>query len=359
MKAGIVVLGMVAFLAACGESHSPEATHAEGTDHGPGVAVEVQEIQVSVPVEGTVMARSRAEITTRMMARVTELAVDVGSRVQAGQLLVRLGTEDIATNRTKAEAAVMVASAAGDEAAKHADRMDALLAQDVVAQVQRDQAHLQLKQAESQLAMAMATLGEVETAEGYASIRAPFDGEVVGRFIDRGDVATPGMPMLVVEEAGPREGKLAVPVGAAQGLQIGSTVRVSALGGREVDAPVRVVSAGADPMSKTVEVRVTLPADWPTGVSLSALIPAGTTRAVTIPATAVFRRGQLTGVRVVTSDGVALRWIRLGRTVEGKDGDPDGGSAGDRVEVLSGLSAGDEIVLSEGGATTSGEEAAQ
>jgi len=348
MKAGIAVLGTVAFLAACGESNSPETTHAGATQHGPGIVVEAEEIQVSVPVEGTVVARNRAEITTRMMARITSLSADVGSRVRAGQVLLRLGTEDIAVNRAKAEAAVMVAGAARDEAEKHANRMDALLAQDVVPEVQRDQAHLHLAQAESQVAMAAATLGEVETAGSYASIQAPFAGEVVGRYVDEGDVAAPGMPLLVVEEAGPRDGRLAVPVDAAEGLEIGSMVRVTALGGRSHEAPVRLVSAGADPMSKTVEVRVTLPADWPTGVSLTALIPAGTTQAVTIPSEAVVRRGQLTGVRVVTSDGAALRWIRLGRTV-----------AGDRVEVLSGLSAGDEIVASATEAATSNHEAAQ
>ena len=341
MKAGIALLGAAAFLAACGGSHSSE-THGAGEPfQGTGLPVEIEEIQVQVPVEGTVVARNRAEITTRMMARVTELSADIGTRVRAGQVLLRLGTEDIAANRAKAEAAVMVAQAARDEAVKHADRMDVLLAQDVVAQVQRDQAHLQLTQAESQLAMATATLKEVETAGSYASIRAPFDGEVVARFIDEGDVAAPGMPLLVVEEAGPREGRLAVPVDAAAGLEVGSTVRVTTLGGRETDAPVRAVAAGADPMSKTVEVRVTLPADWPTGVSVSALVPGGTSRAVTIPSRAVVRRGQLTGVQVVTSNGTALRWIRLGRAVgEGQ------------VEVLSGLNEGDEIVVPTGGAAS-------
>jgi RND family efflux transporter MFP subunit len=337
MKVEIAILGMVAFLAACGEPQSPETTSAGAAGYGPSIAVEVEEVQVNVPVEGTVVARNRAEITTRMMARVTELAAGLGTSVRAGQLLLRLGTEDIAANRAKAEAAVLVAGAARDEAAKHVDRMDALLAQDVVAQVQRDHAHLQLVQAESQLAMATATLREVETAGSYATIRAPFDGEVVSRFIDLGDVAAPGMTLLVVEEGGSREGKLAVPAGAVEGLEIGSNIRVSTLGGRSVEAPVRAVSAGADPISKTVEVRVTLPADWPTGVSLTALVPVGTTQAVTIPSEAVVRRGQLTGVRVVTPDGVALRWIRLGRTV----------GEGDRVEVLSGLSQGDQIVISE------------
>ncbi|MBT8396034.1 MAG: efflux RND transporter periplasmic adaptor subunit, partial [Gemmatimonadetes bacterium] len=91
-----------------------------------------------------------------------------------------------------------------------------------------------------------------------------------------------------------------------------------------------------------------LPADWPTGVSLTALVPGGTTRAVTIPVDAVVHRGQLTGVRVVTADGVALRWIRLGRAVgEG------------RIEVLSGLEAGDEIAVEARGRDAVGEEVAK
>jgi len=280
------------------------------------------------------------------MARVSDISADVGSRVGAGQVLIRLGTEDISANRAKAEAAVMVARAARDEAARHADRMDTLLAQDVVPQVQRDQAHLQLTQAESQLAMANAALKEVETAGSYATIRAPFAGEVVGRHIDEGDVAAPGMPLLVLEQAGPREGRLSVPVEAAEVLKPGDTLRVSTVGGRSARAPVSAVSAGADPRSKTVEVRVDLPADWPTGVSLSALVPTGITRAVTIPSEAVVRRGQLTGVQVVSPSGASLRWVRLGRSIgEG------------RVEVLSGLEPDDEIVVPDAEADPDGSDA--
>jgi multidrug efflux pump subunit AcrA (membrane-fusion protein) len=195
--------------------------------------------------------------------------------------------------------------------------------------------------------MARATLQEVETAGSYAAIRAPFAGEVVSRLIDEGDVAAPGMPLLVVEEAGPREGRLAAPVEAAGGLELGSLIKVTTLGGRSVEAPVRSVAGGADPYSKTVEIRVTLPEDWPTGVSVTGLVPAGTTRAVTVPVDAVVRRGQLTGVRVVTEHGVALRWVRLGRGVgEG------------RVEVLSGLNEGDAILDAAAETAASNQEAA-
>jgi len=333
MKRRLAILGAVALLSACGESHVPEAAHAQAVTQG--VVVQTEEISLHIPVEGTVVARNRAEITTRMMARVSVLTADVGSTVRKGDVLIRLGTDDVAANRSKADAAVMMAQAARDEAARHADRMDTLLAQDVVPQVQRDQAHLMLTQAEAQLATAQASLKEVETAASYASIRAPFDGEVVSRSIDVGDVAAPGMPLLAVEEVGPREARLSVPLEAAGKLSLGDSVRVRTLGGLTTEAPVRAVASGADPLSKTVEVRVTLPEDWPTGVSVTALVSAGVTQAITIPSEAVVRRGQLTGVRVVTPQGVALRWIRLGRSVAG----------GDRVEVLTGLTAGDEIVL--------------
>lgn len=333
MRASLAILGASALLASCGGSHEPQPAQA-GTDVA-GIPVLLEEIQVYVPVEGTVMARNRAEIATRMMARVAAIDADVGARVRQGQVLIRLGTEDIAANRAKAEAGLTAAQAARDEAARHLARMDTLLAQDVVPRVQRDQAELMMTQAEAQVALAAATLREVETAASYASIRAPFHGVVVARYVDQGDLSAPGVPLLVVEEAGPRDGRLSVPVAAAEGLEPGMAIRVSTLDGRAAQAPVRTVAGGADPMSRTVEVRVILPADWPTGVSVSALVPAGTARAITVPASAVVRRGQLTGVQVVTPDGVAIRWVRLGRVV----GD------GERVEILSGLSAGDRIVL--------------
>ena len=77
--------------------------------------------------------------------------------------------------------------------------------------------------------------------------------------------------------------------------------------------------------------RVAVPADWPTGVSVTALVLAGTHTAIAIPAAAVVRRGQLTGVGVISADGTTLRWVRLGRAV------------GDQVEVLSGLAPGERI----------------
>ena len=318
-------------LVACGGGAEEEA--AQVTDSTPAHAytVTADSVAATVAVEGTIQARHRAEISTRLMARVTEVPVELGSAVRAGQVLIRLGMEDIDVNRSKAEAAFTLAQAARDEAARQASRMDTLLAADAVARVQRDQAHLALAQAESQLAMADATRREVEASAGYARIEAPFDGIVASRTVDPGDVAAPGMPLLTIESAGAREAVLAVAPEVAAGLVEGASLEIAGRDGRSEWGTIRAIAGGADPATRTVEVRVQVSADWATGTSVTALVPTGWRVAVLIPAEAVVRRGQLTGVHVVEGDVRLLRWVRLGRVI------------GDRVEVLSGLAAGERI----------------
>jgi len=333
----VMALGLVA----CG--HEPAEQTVSSEPSGSTLTVTAEELTAVIPVDGTVQAQNRAGLSTRMMARVTSIPVEVGDHVRAGQTLIRLGTDDIAANRAKADAAVTVATAARDEAARQVARMDTLFAMDVVPLVQRDGARLGLTQAESQLAMAQATLREVETANRYAMITAPFDGAIVARNINEGDLAAPGMPLMVIEAFGPREAIVSVPAQLANHVSVGALLTVSTSSGLTATGEVTAVAGGADPMTRTVQVRASLPDDWPTGIAVTALIPAGTRMGVAIPERAVVRRGQLTGVRVMTSEGELLRWIRLGRTVAPL---PTGDQTEQAmVEVLSGLEPGERIVL--------------
>jgi RND family efflux transporter MFP subunit len=325
----LLLLGLAAVGAAACHDSSAE-TRERPVPPEPSIEVLAESLPAAIAVEGTVAARHRAEISTRLMARVTAVPAELGAEVRAGQPLLRLGIEDVAANRARADAAATAARAARSEAVRHAARMDTLLAQDAVAPAQRDQAHLGLAQAEANLAMAEAALADVETAAGYARIVAPFDGVVVMRNVDPGDLAAPGQPLLVVESTGPKEAVLAVPADLAAGLHPGDSLWIA--GAERVTARVRAVAGGADAATRTVEVRATVPADWPSGVAVTGLIPTGLRPGIFIPVTAVVRRGQLTGVRVIAGDQSVLRWVRLGRTL------------GDRVEVLSGLQPGERIV---------------
>lgn len=341
MKAWWLSLVLVVGLAACGGSE-PSPSPEPSTLGGETMQVEAESLAGIVPVDGTVTARRQAVVSTRMMARITSVEVEVGDQVRAGQVLLRLGTEDVAANRARAEAALRAAAAARDEASKQAARMDTLYAQDAVALVQRDQTRLALVQAESQVTLAEAALREVETAEEYAALTAPFAGTVVSRSAAVGDLAQPGVALMGVAADGPREVVLGVPPELAVTLESGDEIVVQGEAVGKAMAPVRAIASGADPRTRTVEVRADLPATWPTGVAVTALVPEAARQGIAIPESAVIRRGQLTGVRVVTDQGDMLRWVRLGRRLEAS-GSEDSVEA--RVEVLSGLEPGERIAL--------------
>ena len=341
MKSWLPPLLLAASLVACGDSE-PDPAREVATQTHETMQVNAESLRAYLPVDGTVTARRQAVVSTRLMARITSVEVEVGDRVTAGQLLLRLGTDDIAPNRTRAEAALRVAEAERDEAARQAIRMDTLYAQDAVALVQRDQARLALVHAESRVTLAQAAVQEVEAAAGYAALRAPFAGTVVSRTAGVGDLASPGAPLVNVAADGPREVVLGVPPEVAAKLAPGHEVVVQSESVGQATARVRAIATGADPRTRTVEVRADLPADWPTGVAVTVLVPNGAREGIAIPESAVVRRGQLTGVRIVTGQGEALRWIRLGRRLEAPGSD---GVVGARVEVLSGLEPGERIVL--------------
>jgi RND family efflux transporter MFP subunit len=340
MRRLIPSLVLAAAAAACGDAEPSPAPATAATAVGETMVVERSVLESVVPVDGTVTAREEAVLSTRLMAQITSIEVEVGDDVRRGQALVRLGTEDVSANRQRAEASLLVARAARDEAERQAARMDTLLAQDAVALVQRDQARLALVQAESQVALAEAAVQEVDATARYSVLEAPFDGTVVSRTARVGDLASPGLPLLAVAAHGPREVVLGVPVEAARELRPGTEIVVHGAALEPTPARVRAVASGADPRSRTVEVRAELPESWPTGVSVTALVPSGTQEGITIPESAVVRRGQLTGVHVMGEGGASLRWIRLGRRIETAD---DEGAVEIRVEVLSGLEAGERI----------------
>jgi len=335
----LLIVPSLGLASGCADAPGAPRDETAQTETGLTVAVPPRQLPTFMSVNGRVAAQSQVEVATRMMARITAMPVQIGDVVQKGQVLVRLGSDDIEANRASAKAAVEAATLAAEEARRHMARMDTLVAMDAVPTVQRDQARLQLTGAESQLVMAQSALRNVETAASYSTIVAPFAGTVVSRYADPGDMAAPGVPLLVIQDAGTREGRIAVPASVREYMTPGTVVEVSAAGVAPVSAPVKSVSSGVDPMTGTVEIIVELPETWVPGTTLTAQLPVGSREGIAVPESSIVRRGQLTGVRVANVDGAAVRWVRLGRRV------PSAETEEPQVEILSGLSAGEQIVL--------------
>ena len=291
----------------------------------------IADVEVSVPagapqvlaLPATVEASREAELSTRISGRITEIEVDVGSRVQRGQVLVSLDAGDVA-------AAIGRAEASERQARRTFDRLEAL-ERDGAATAQ------ELDDARAALEMAEAALQEARTQSRYAVLTAPFSGWVTARLADPGDLSVPGRPILMLIAEGGLKIVADVPAGIGARLRPGDSVTVHEPASGALPARIARLAPAVQTEARLLRVEAELAE---AGDDASLPLPGAFVRlqlraggsTLWVPEDAVVRRGQLTGVWLVDGEVLRLRWIRPGQVRPGS------------VEVLAGLE-GDELVV--------------
>lgn len=302
-----------------------------------GVAALVEMPRIT-EATGSVHAWSRVSPGTKIMGRIERVPVREGDRVRRGEVLAELEKRDLEAAMEQAKAAVVMAETNLENAAAQYRRMTDLHERGSVTDKNFEDASARYHVTTAAVQQARANLAAAEVALSYAEIRSPVDGWVIARMAEPGNMTAPGQPLFTVEELSRVKVIAKVPETDVVGVEEGSpvTVDVEVLGETwdlEVD---RVIPSG-DPRSRTYQVQVILPnpdGRLKAGMFARATFPAGSREAVGVPAGSVVRRGQLEGLFVVDDDSRArLRWVRLGR------------EAGDVVEVISGLQAGERFVV--------------
>ncbi len=326
----------IAGLAACGSKRTESAAPPSSAEAVAWVARETT-ITDLFSASGVAVPVQRAQLASKLMARVTAVTVREGERVLAGQVLVRLDARDLDARREQTRAGRAAAEAAFHEAETQARRIRALYGDSAAARAQLDQAEATLARADAALRQAGAAEQEVAATGDYAVLRAPFGGVITRRLVDPGAFAAPGQPLLELEDPSTlRLSTTALPAVAGhlrRGDRIGGTIE-----GRVVEAVVEGVVPA--PGGNLATVNATIPnlkGEWFSGSAVTLAIPLGTRPAVMVPAGLVVREGDLTGLRVRRGAGAELRWVRLGAR------------AGDQVEVLTGLAPGDSVLAANRG----------
>lgn len=328
------VLTLLLSVAACGAGE-PERELEAPRLAGTPVAVTDTILPDLLPASGLAEPILQATLSTRLMARVTEVLVQEGDRVSPGQVLVRLDASDLDAKQAQVAAGVDAARAVRDEAQLYADRIRKLYVDSAAPRIQLDAAETGLARAEAGWQGAVAAGSELEAAQAYAAVRAPFAGVVTKRFVDPGAFAAPGAPLVTVEDH--RAIRISVTLAAdlprpARGARLSATVA-----GVTVEAAIEGVVPAPGGHLVTVNALVNNPTgELRPGAAATLAIPLGDRRLVVVPWAAVVREGDLTGVRVRTASGDELRWIRLGRRYH------------TMVEVLAGVAPGDTVLVPEG-----------
>ncbi|HPF69377.1 MAG TPA: efflux RND transporter periplasmic adaptor subunit [Candidatus Krumholzibacteria bacterium] len=324
-------------LAGCG-SDTQSAAQGGKEVHASVVDAVARDVPDMITATGGVEAATSAMISTRMMGWVKQVHVQAGERVKKGDRLVTIDDSDLRARKAQAEAGIAEAKAVLANAETMVGRFERLYAEKSVSKAQYDEVVTGRDRAAAGLAMAEAGLREVNVHLSYLDIVAPADGLVARRMIEPGNMANPGMPLIILEDAD--QVKIVAHVGEkdvsslSAGMPI--TVDVTSLPGAVFETTIDRVVPTANPGSRTYDVEAYLDnasGRLKSGMFARVAVPAGTRRAVLVPEAAVVRRGQLTGVWTVDAQGLAaLRWVRIGRAQDGM------------VEVLSGLSGGESLV---------------
>ncbi|MEO6227845.1 MAG: efflux RND transporter periplasmic adaptor subunit [Thermomonas sp.] len=290
--------------------------------------------------DGVIEAVRRADLSAQTAGRVTSVDVDVNARVAAGTVLLRISAVEQDAGANTARAQLRAAEASAVEAQQNYQRFAALAAGQYVSRAQVDQTRAARDAAVAARDAARAQLAQAAQQAAYTVVRAPFAGVVARRDVEPGESVSPGQPLLSVYAPGALRIEVAVPQTRAEAIRGDPRAHVLLPGGRQV-VPARViVFPVADVATHSVNVRIELPdLDLAPAPGTTAKVvfdadasAAGSTGAMLhIPASAVAQRGELSGVYVRQGNRLLLRQLRLGS------------QAGDMVEVISGLNAGDKV----------------
>ncbi len=330
--AGVVLAALA--LGACG-GDAPPLPAERAAPGGTAVAVTDTLVTDAFEAAGTAEPVRSATLSTKLMGSVTAVPVHEGDRVASAQTLVRLDARDLDARRAQVEAGLAEASAVHADATVQVGRIRALYADSAATKAQLDQAETGLARATAAVASANAMAAELAATASYADVRAPFAGVVTRRFVDPGSFAAPGAPLVTVEDASVLRIVVTAAPDAVRGLRPGAVVTAT-IG----DTTVRATVEGVVPSGLNLyTVNALVPnggGRFLSGSSATLALPRGTRRAILVPDGAVVRQGDLAGVRTVSAGEPTLRWVKLGRAMNGS------------VEVLSGLAAGDTVLVAGG-----------
>ena len=334
----VTILSFLALLASCSGEKS------KTVESAPPIAATIHETANSqtsryITASGKIEAENSANVSTRMMGYVTSLKVKTGQGVSKGQLLATINSADIQAKKAQAEAGILQATAAYNNAEKDFARFVTLFNQKSVSQKEMDDMTTRFEMAKAGLEAARQMKNEVMAQFSYTNITAPFSGTVTGTFIKEGDMANPGYPLLSLEGNTSLQATVMVSESEISGIRNGMIADILV---KSIDKSLKgeVVEVSSSARNTGGQYIVKIDLENGDGLILSGMFvhavfpgePQNTT--VLISKKALVTQGQLKGVYAVTENNVAtLRWLRLGK------------SYGDQIEVLSGLSAGEKYVV--------------
>lgn len=330
-------------LTACSHSESPSAATLRNSKVSELSTEKAQSenLERYADFDGLVEAISQATVAAQTSGRIIALPFDVGDTVEAGDEIVQITSTEQGSRVDAAESALAAAQARKSEAEKAFQRAQDVYARNVISRADYDRVKANRDAARAQVESAKAGLSEAREALDYTVVRAPYSGTVLERHVRLGEVVSPGTPLITGVSLANLRVAVNIPQSRMAALSTRKKAEIQLADGRKINpAQIRIPMA-ADPATHSFRVRLDLQ-DAEAGVLPGTLVKVrfaeAESSAVTVNASAVVRRGELTGVYVIDEqENIRLRYIRLAS--------PAWAVSEGRLAITSGLDVGETVAL--------------
>lgn len=333
IKFCLLLLSSILLLAGCGSTNTTK----EDIPLVKTTVIGMSADDTSNTYPGTIKNRNETALSFQVGGRIIAKNVQIGDRVQAGQVLLAINQSDLADQVSNAQGAVAAAKAQADLTQTNLARYRTLYAQQAISRLQLDQAETNYKAASAQLAQAEASLSTSQNQLGYTQITAPSDGIITAVNVEVGQVVAAGQTVATIAVGNEPEAVIALPEQMLSQVAINTPARVTfwALPGVTANAFVREITPVPDPTSRAYTVKLTLPdppAKLQLGMTATAVFADDKANVIVIPLTALLKNDKGSAVYVVKNETASLVPVTTGNMLENS------------VEITSGLHQGDRII---------------
>lgn len=307
----------------------------------PALAAETVTLQpVKIPqyydLEATLEAVNESTISAQTSGTIKAVHYDINDEVKAGALLIEIDNTQQQAALSQAEASLAQAQAQNEDAQILLTRNTRLLKQGTLSQGEFDSTQARAKSAAAAVKAGEAAVRQAREQLAYTRVTAPYSGIVKARMVQVGESVAPGTPLMTGLALQPLRAVADLPQRLAREYHSADQVRV-ALSDQQVTPAKVTLFPFADAMHHSVRLRAELPANaasgYYPGMWARVRLQTGEREAISVPASAVLERSEITAVYVQDGGKLKLRQIRTGNRT------------GDQIEVLAGLSAGEQVAI--------------
>jgi len=362
---GAIVIGLL--LAGAVVTMVMRSVHAHALDKATGelstqfvTTVNASTSKSSEPLTlpGTLQGIIESPIYARASGYVLRWKVDIGARVNKGDVLAEIDTPEVDQQLSQAVAARQQAASSLELAKSSAERWEALRKKDAVTAQELNERSSAYTQAVANLAAADANVRRLQKTEEFKRVVAPFSGVITSRTVDVGDLIDAGnggagRALFRLAQVDPLRVYVYVPQAYAQRIKAGDSVTVTQaeLAGKEFKGTVARTAGAIDAATRTLQLEINLPNHdnaLLAGAYVQVELPiSGSSNALLIPQNVVLFRAEGTRVATVGADGkVQLKTVMLGHDL------------GNKLEVLSGITVADKLVVNPADSLADGDKVA-